>query len=746
LLILGLASWSFRAHSPKGEPDIEALASKDPEVRVNAIQRIADAPLGMEALSAITTSLSDSDSRVRRGALTAIARIDPRISLIPLLQALSDPDESIRQLASESLATMDASPTTDVAWRQAFASTMQSVRVRAVEHIGIGATPENLVKRLGMALDDRTAEVRSAAAQSLATATSERCEGTLPLLLAHLDNDDPNVREGVLAALHDRSVPADMVPVLAASLRSNFAEVRHYAITTLARLNQPNAAAASALCVLLADRAPENRELASAALVKMGSTAVAALREALRSHSREVRVEAIRALAAIGINARDAVPDLVVLLDDWSADVRAQSASALGGMGSEAQVALTSLAAHFSDPDQSVSRQSLDAALIIGPRPFMAASLLIALDSEDSRTVQLAASAIARLGPLDLNAVPALRRAMNARGLDARLFAVKTLASLGPKAKDAVPELRAALSDTDLRIREQALTVLAHLGNAPSSMEALATALTGADPKLSDAAGLALNRAVSVDASAVSPLIHALASRTPGIRQIAARSLGKAGAAARDATPVLEQALKDPDMNVRREAAVALGRIGLHAWRAVPKLGAALDDRSMSVRRAAVGALAELAPRANNTVYYLLGAARQPELRRQAFDGLVAAGPAAVPELLVAIDNREQYDARILALAALAKLGPEAHEAADALEFLARRHPYPGLRHTAAYAFRSVLGEQPPGMLDWIPVSFKSQEPPRRPAHRKTGQPAGSAVQLVGANGTTPPLRTAPKQ
>src|SRR5262249_22208818 len=151
LLILGLASWSFRAHSPKGEPDIEALASNDPEVRVNAIQRIADAPLGKEALSAITTSLSDSDSRVRRGALTAIARIDPRISLIPLLQALSDPDESIRQLASESLATLDASPTTDVAWRQAFASTTQSVRVRAVEHIEIGATPENLVKRLVMA-------------------------------------------------------------------------------------------------------------------------------------------------------------------------------------------------------------------------------------------------------------------------------------------------------------------------------------------------------------------------------------------------------------------------------------------------------------------------------------------------------------------------------------------------------------------------------------------------------------------
>ena len=201
----------------------------------------------------------------------------------------------------------------------------------------------------------------------------------------------------------------------------------------------------------------------------------------------------------------------------------------------------------------------------------------------------------------------------------------------------------------------------------------------------------------------------------------------------------LEQALKDPDLNVRREAAMALGRIGLPAWRAVPKLGAALEDRNLSVRRAAVGALAELAPRANNTVYYLLAAARRPELRKQALDGLVAAGPAAVPELLVAIDNRDQYDARILALAALAKIGPEAHEAVEALDFLARRHPYPGLRHTAAYALRSVLGEQPPGIPDWLPVSLEYHESPPRPVPQETGQPAASTVQLAGRTGRVSP-------
>jgi HEAT repeat protein len=731
LLILGLAAWTFRPLSHNSEPDIEALASKDPMLRANAIQRLAQAPMSNEALSALTICLSDSDSRVRRCALTVIARFDGRISLVPLLQALSDPDESVRQFGTESLAGLEMSPTTEAAWRRAYASSLQSVRLRAVEHIEIGASPENLVDRVRVALDDPAADVRSATAASLTAMTSEQCARTLPVLLAHLDSDDPNVREGVLAALHDRSVPATAIPVLVASLRSNFAEVRRYAITTLANLNRLDAAAASTLCILLSDPATENRDLAAAALVTIGPGAVPALREALRSHDRVVRVKAIGTLSAIGINARGSVPDLVTLLDDWSAEVRAQAAGALGGMGSDAQVALSSLASHFSDLDQTVRRQSLDAALKIGPRAFMVEPLLVALDADDAQCVQLAGLAIGRLGALDESAVPGLRRAMQGRRPESRLIAIKSLASLGTKAKEAMPELRAALSDADARVREQALNVLLQLGSDSGSTSALAAGLISADPKVRDAAGHALNQATSVDASAVSPLMQALASRTPGVRQIAARSLGKAGAAARDATAALQQALKDPDVNIRREAATALGHIGLPAWRAVPHLGAALEDRSVSVRRAAVGALAELSPRANNTVYYLLAATRQPELRRRAFDGLVAAGPAAVPELLVAIDNREQYEARILALAALANLGPEAHEAAEAVEFLARRHPYPGLRHMAAFALRSVLGEQPPGIPDWLPVSLENREPSSRPVHQKTGQPSGATVRVT---------------
>jgi HEAT repeat protein len=746
LLTVGLASWSFFARAHRAEPTFDALVDKDPAVRVQAIERIAQAPMSNEALSAITTCLSDADSPVRSAAVTAIARLDPRISLVPLLQALADADESIRQLASESLATLDASPAAEKAWRQAFDSTMQAVRVRAVEHIETGATPEMLQERLRIALEDRTAEVRAAAAESLASLTSDQSERAIPLLLAHLNDDDPNVREGVLAALHDRSVPADMVPGLVASLRSHFPEVRHYAIVTLASLNQPNSAAAGAFCMLLGDRSLENRKVAAAALVRQGSIAVPALREALRSHDSQVRVEAIRTISAIGINSRDAVPDLVARLDDWSPDVRAQAAIALGDMGPDAQVALTSLAAQFADPNQLVRRQSLDAALKIGPRPFMVGPLLAAIESDDPQVVELAAAAISRLGPLDESAIPALRHATNGRRADARLFAIKNLASLGAKAREAVPEIRAALSDTDARIRAQALNALSQLGSGPGSTGALASALSAQDPKVSDAAAMALNRATSVDASAVSPLIQALASKTAGIRQIAARSLGKAGTAAKEATPALEQALKDPDVNVRREAATALGRIGLPAWRAVPRLAAALEDRSMPVRRAAIGALVDLAPKASNTVYYLLGAARQPELRRQALDGLVAAGPAAVPELLVAIDNREQYEARILAMAALAKLGPEAHEAVEALEFLAKRHPYPGLRHTAAYALRSVLGEQPPGIPDWLPVCLEYHEPHHRPAQQHTGQPANSVAQLAREAGPGVTPRPACKQ
>src|SRR5262249_17412732 len=158
------AFWAVQGISGKAQPAMAALASKDPTMRINAIQRIAGSPMSNDARSALMTCLADSDCRVRHEAVAVLARVDPRVSLIPLMQALSDPDRSISELARESLAALDISATTDEAWRGAFASSLQSVRVCTAEHIEIGATPEKVVGRLRMALDDPIAEVRAAAA------------------------------------------------------------------------------------------------------------------------------------------------------------------------------------------------------------------------------------------------------------------------------------------------------------------------------------------------------------------------------------------------------------------------------------------------------------------------------------------------------------------------------------------------------------------------------------------------------
>jgi HEAT repeat protein len=97
-----------------------------------------------------------------------------------------------------------------------------------------------------------------------------------------------------------------------------------------------------------------------------GKPALPALLLALRDEGELVRQNALRAIIAIGPDAR-AIDGLTIALRDSDDTVRALSASALGGLGPLARRSIPALREAMQDRDENVQKQATDALNRIDP-------------------------------------------------------------------------------------------------------------------------------------------------------------------------------------------------------------------------------------------------------------------------------------------------------------------------------------------------------------------------------------------
>jgi HEAT repeat protein len=124
----------------------------------------------------------------------------------------------------------------------------------------------------------------------------------------------------------------------------------------------------------------------------------------------------------------------------------------------------------------------------------------------------------------------------------------------------------------------------------------------------------------------------------------------------------------------RQHAAFAIMLFGDRAALAVPDLVAALDDPDENVRDYAIGALAGLGGLASKAVPALVARLGDDRfngggwdlLHYFVFEALVAIGEPAVPELIRALDSKDE-DVRWRAAEALRMIGPDARRASEAL-------------------------------------------------------------------------------
>jgi HEAT repeat protein len=177
-----------------------------------------------------------------------------------------------------------------------------------------------------------------------------------------------------------------------------------------------------------------------------------------RESDPKVRLASMRAMDAVGRNARVAVPALVHGLKDGDRRVRLAAACALAQFEPGVEGAMTMLIAALED-DRSSGEEADRAAVALGyfgPRARPALSLLLdRLKLGDSATM-----ALAEMGPA---AVPGLTEALMEKDAKLRLRAAHALRLLGPVARSAVPLLIDRLKDADAGVRMEAAYALGEI-------------------------------------------------------------------------------------------------------------------------------------------------------------------------------------------------------------------------------------------------------------------------------------------
>ncbi|HEX5136735.1 MAG TPA: HEAT repeat domain-containing protein [Planctomycetota bacterium] len=239
----------------------------------------------------------------------------------------------------------------------------------------------------------------------------------------------------------------------------------------------------------LRDPEPLKRYEAARGLRQLGTAArpaLGALALALKDEAAWVRLEAGRALVAIGITD-DEVEPLVERLGPADPDVTQQVAEALAGLGAPAVPPVLKL---LEGKDERARRAALLVVGIMG-RPAAPATplLLDLLTSDDAATVKLAGEALRRCGPWAEDYVLEIVDRLRFSDEKVRWAAAGVLSRIGPAAKAAIPALKEMRAEENEALRSAAAEALARI-DVGGVRGQLAPALL--DPKL--AAGEAPER------------------------------------------------------------------------------------------------------------------------------------------------------------------------------------------------------------------------------------------------------------
>jgi HEAT repeat protein len=603
-------------------PLIQALGGDDTPLRAGAAKALGGmGPAAKEAIPALISNLKHADNDVQREVIESLVLIGADAKP-PVIAALSSKESRERSAASMTLAGMgrsaqDAAP---AMFDQLGKETDVTVRVSLLTALPkIGAEPKTLVPRLIDALKDQNDSIRHAAINGLLSFPSARKEIVESLTALLRDpNKDMSQRAAYVVGRFGVAA-ASAVPVLLEIIAKQSPPDPVF-IDALVQIGEP----AVPQILTAAEKVPLNQLTAEHWMLKclqsMGAFAVNSVRNGLGHKDASVRLLSVRALTALGHDARDASTSLLEKLDDPEVQVRAAALGALVAVDAPSKLMLpriekslndaspvVRLAAaklvpklgdegkhlnaavidKLNDPDASVRRGILDA---FGPEQAGAIpALLPLLDKADLRLPVV--QALGRMGGSAMPALPKLVELLPKLPNDGQVAILDCIAHIGPAATEARPAIDPLRSHADVQIRARAIYAAAAIeGNPQTRATLLAGALDDADAsvrksaadaivplgdKLGDAATklfellktdrdreLALVTLRQVRVRDLNLLSDALTLPQPEVKIYACEAIGRMGKDGRGAAPALEPITGDSNEEVARSARRALRAIG----------------------------------------------------------------------------------------------------------------------------------------------------------------------------------------
>jgi HEAT repeat protein len=309
---------------------VEALSQLAPEAKSAMPHLIAK----LEFRNELAGNQGDPSSEVRREIILALSRIDPesKAALAPFGKSLRDPDNSVSQSATEVLVHIGKSGAAHEEAVAIFvtATTDKDLQLclRSIAALGlIGG--DRVIPPLAAAVKRKEPMVRKKAVESL-TKVSPKHKAVVPALLEALKEADGDVRHYAIEILGSIGAEAKLaMPILIETLNDRDMDIRIQAVRALVRIDPKSKDVVPSLQKMLSDSERDVRLEVLDALGQCGKPAVGPLMESLKDLDSNILVHAEESLGRIGPEAKEAVPNLLLLLKDDTEEVRNVAAAAL---------------------------------------------------------------------------------------------------------------------------------------------------------------------------------------------------------------------------------------------------------------------------------------------------------------------------------------------------------------------------------------------------------------------------------
>ena len=454
------------------EPLANTAVHPDGRARRAAVRALRRYKSLIDLKPIVTKQLADADPGVVMSALQTLA--DMGADAVPFLtEALKDPKS--RYWAEVALAEIgpDAAPAT-AALAAAAGEGATEERLQAILSLAaIGEPAASAAPVVVKALDSDEAALRLPAAFALGRMRASAGDESLTKLAK---GDDPfvgSVAAWALARIHpdDKQLVDDAVTRLRKGLANPDPDGRAACVNGLSDLSDafPGDAReqlAGEFVGLLTDADPKVGRAAGAALIRLGGAAVPGLRAKLADPA--IRLNVIEILAAMGPVAKPAIGELVSALGDADPSYRGGAALAIAAIGADAAEAVPQLQKLVADDSAADGLRYAAAYALgkIGPAAAAAEPVLRELSqSPDELMATMATWAGLKIKPDDVSqfdrAIPLLRRALRGDREMVRMEAAVALGDIGPAAAPAIPILELVSEEDSVKqVREAAAAAL----------------------------------------------------------------------------------------------------------------------------------------------------------------------------------------------------------------------------------------------------------------------------------------------